>query len=249
VYGPKLVATRGFFDDRALESRFLTEEMGQRRLRDDIPINLSSTYKADALHLRNKLLLFRFRTLHTRQTQESLVDRSIEPRLNQVFVPLLSVIADPQTREDLRALARRYNREMIAERGMGMEAQVLEILRDMRSSQLKPQLSIKGITSFFTDRHGNDYERKITTKWIGSIIRKRLSLKTHKSNGVYVIPESEHPKLECLFEKYGISPKGQETEEANEEELAGVPFASPADVEDLTGLTLRDVPHVPEERP
>ena len=28
VFGPKLVATRGFFDDKALESRFLTEEMG-----------------------------------------------------------------------------------------------------------------------------------------------------------------------------------------------------------------------------
>jgi hypothetical protein len=29
VYGPKLVATRVFFEDRALESRFLTEEMGR----------------------------------------------------------------------------------------------------------------------------------------------------------------------------------------------------------------------------
>src|SRR5436305_1011834 len=60
VFGPKLVATRGFFEDRALESRFLTEEMGQHRLREDIPINLSSAYQEEALQLRNKLLLFRF---------------------------------------------------------------------------------------------------------------------------------------------------------------------------------------------
>jgi hypothetical protein len=40
VFGPKLVATRGFFDDRALESRCLTEEMGTRALRSDVPINL-----------------------------------------------------------------------------------------------------------------------------------------------------------------------------------------------------------------
>ncbi|MDA2928030.1 hypothetical protein MYX78_12515, partial [Acidobacteria bacterium AH-259-G07] len=58
VFGPKIVATRGFFEDRALESRFLVEEMGQYRLRDDIPINLPSVYKEEALHLRNKLLLF-----------------------------------------------------------------------------------------------------------------------------------------------------------------------------------------------
>ena len=52
VFGPKLVATRGPFEDRALESRCLTEEMGQQRLRDDIPINLPSDYKDQALRLR-----------------------------------------------------------------------------------------------------------------------------------------------------------------------------------------------------
>src|SRR6266478_3478981 len=73
VFGPKLVATRGFFEDRALESRCLTEEMGHSRLRDDIPINLSSEHKDEALRLRNKLLLFRFRNLHKRQVSEELV--------------------------------------------------------------------------------------------------------------------------------------------------------------------------------
>ncbi|MHB8522083.1 MAG: hypothetical protein ACYDH9_15160, partial [Limisphaerales bacterium] len=60
VFGPKIVATRGSFDDRALESRFLTEEMGQQRLRDDVPINLPGEHSAQARCLRNKLLLFRF---------------------------------------------------------------------------------------------------------------------------------------------------------------------------------------------
>src|SRR5215475_6365597 len=133
VFGPKLVATRGFFDDKALESRFLTEEMGQYRLRNDVPINLPASYKEEALYIRNKLLLFRFRNLNKRMPEESLVDRTIEPRLNQIFVPLLSIIEDPEAVNDLRELARRYNREMIA------------------------------------DRHGSDYEKKITSKWIGSV--------------------------------------------------------------------------------
>src|SRR5256714_14465373 len=45
VFGPKLVATRGFFQDRALESRCITEEMGQQHLRDDVPISLLPAYK------------------------------------------------------------------------------------------------------------------------------------------------------------------------------------------------------------
>src|SRR5438093_2798033 len=134
VFGPKLVATRGFFDDKALESRFLTEEMGQYRLRNDVPINLSDSYKDESLHIRNRLLLFRFRNLNKRKPAEDLVDRTIEPRLNQIFVPLLSVIEDPEALEDLRELARRYNKEMIADRGMDMEAQILEIIRDLLCS-------------------------------------------------------------------------------------------------------------------
>src|SRR5216683_715539 len=52
VFGPKIVATRGFFEDKALESRCLTEAMGQTGLRDDVPINLPPEHKEEALHLR-----------------------------------------------------------------------------------------------------------------------------------------------------------------------------------------------------
>lgn len=210
VFGPKLVATRGYFEDRALESRFLTEEMGQYRLRDDVPINLPASHKEEALHLRNRLLLFRFRNLHKRQPAESLVDRTIEPRLNQVFAPLLSIVEDPKAREEMRELARRYNREMLADRSMDTEAQVLEVIRDLAASSIDQRLAVKDITEWFVDRFGPDYERKITTKWIGGVIRRRLRLNTQKSHGLYVIPPSELPKLERLCEKYGLEPKDEQ---------------------------------------
>src|SRR5439155_18344405 len=75
VFGPKLVATRGFFDDKALESRFLTEEMGQYRLRDDVPINQPSIWKEESLHIRNQLRLVRFRNLNEKKPGEALVVR------------------------------------------------------------------------------------------------------------------------------------------------------------------------------
>jgi hypothetical protein len=59
-----------------------------------------------------------------------------------------------------------------------------------------------------------DYERKVRSKWIGNIIRKRLNLKTQKSHGVYVIPLLEQPKLGRLYEKYGIGAKEGEEAEA-----------------------------------
>ena len=248
VFGPKFVATRGFFEDRALESRCLSEEMGQRRLRQDIPINLSFAYKEEALHLRNKLLLFRFRNLHSQEMPESLVDRTIEPRLNQVFAPLLSIIADPGAQRDIRELARQYNSEIIAERSMDVEAQILEIIRDLLASPLQPRLTLKEITSWFVDRHGDDYERKITTKWIGSVIRKRLTLKTHKSHGVFVIPLSEEPKLARLYEKYGIG--SQEAEDSSPDSVA-TPLAGDTRVEvgDVGDMEKECLPEGVQENP
>lgn len=202
VFGPKVVATRGFFEDRALESRCITEEMGQRRLREDIPINLTDEHKERAERLRNRLLMFRFRNLGKRKVNPELVDRTIEPRLNQVFVPLLSVIQDEKTKHDLKTIAREYHKQIVNERGMEMEAQVLECIRSMSESDEEP--SIKDITGEFIENHAEDYSRQITPKWIGGVIRKKLQLKPEKRMDGFVIPLGERAKLERLYEKYGI---------------------------------------------
>lgn len=205
VFGPKLVSTRGFFQDRALESRCLTEETGGRRLRDDIPLNLTAEYQQESLAIRNKLLMFRIRNFGRREIDPSLVDRSIEPRLSQIFVPLLSVIDDAEARQALREVAREYHRELVADRGMDMEAQVLEIIQELRESPYADGVSIKEIAERMADRYGDDFERKVTPHWIGNVVRRKLGLKTERRRDGYFIAASEHTKLARLCEKYGIA--------------------------------------------
>src|SRR5204863_10034635 len=48
VFGPKVIATRGFFQDRALESRCVTEDMRGHALRSEIPLNLEERFDEDA---------------------------------------------------------------------------------------------------------------------------------------------------------------------------------------------------------
>lgn len=223
VFGPKLVASRGYFDDRALESRFLTEEMGQHQLREDIPINLTDAYKAEAATLRNKLLLFRLRNLHKVKLDPSLVDLSIEPRLNQIFVPLLSIVHDEHTREELRFLARSYHEEITQDRGMDPEAHVLEIIRQIVKED-DPRMEIKEIASRFAESFGLDYERSITAKWIGSLIRRKLRLKTRKSHGSYSVEPTEIPKLELLWKKYGIGEDDVTVDTAGQNEPLDLPL-------------------------
>jgi hypothetical protein len=205
VFGPKLVSTRGFFQDRALESRCITEETGSQRLRDDIPINLTAEYQHAALAIRNKLLMFRFRNFGKREVDASLVDRSIEPRLAQIFVPLMSVIEDAEARKALGELARAYHKELVADRGMDLEAQVLEVVQDLRESPYANGISIKEIAERVSERYGDDFERKVTPHWIGHVLRRRLGLKTEKRHGNYMIAATEGPKLTRLLEKYGIT--------------------------------------------
>ena len=102
-------------------------------------------------------------------------------------------------------MAREYHKELVADRGMDIEAQVLEIIRGMQESSYGEGLSIKEIASRFIEQHGEDFERKVTPHWVGHIVRKKLQLKTEKRHGSYVVAATEGPKLTRLFEKYGVS--------------------------------------------
>jgi hypothetical protein len=203
VFGPKLVATRGEYDDPALESRFLTEEMGRGRLREDVPINLPQEYADEALNLRNKLLLYRLRNYSQVEIDPSLIDRTLEPRLNQIFVPLISVVRDPAFRDELASVARELQTTLIASRGFDLETRLLEVIHDLLERHATP-ISVKAITGAFFERYGDQYDSQLTSHSIGRVLRRKLNLQTRKSNGAYILPPSELPRLKVLFARYGI---------------------------------------------
>ena len=207
VFGPKIVATRGFFDDRALETRFLSEAMSTERLRDDIPISLPKEHEEEALALRNKLLLFRFRNLRKpRDLQNS--NRELSPRLRQVFAPLLSVVADEESKRAMVDLARGYEAELAVDRSMELEALLLAAIHELLHEAGRAP-SLQDVTERFLLRHGTEYP-DVTVRRVGWILRKRLGVVTAKSHGIYVIGADEHPKLARLFERYGVGSTSDE---------------------------------------
>lgn len=205
VFGPKIVATRGNYQDKGLESRFLTEDMGGRRLRGDIPINMPPIFKDEARELRNKLLLYRFHRRASAKLDDSLVDPTLEPRLNQILVPLLSVVSAPSLRAELRSVAFDAQANLVAERGLSAEAHVLELLAELMTTPDGSSIAVAAIAAGMIERFGSEYDRPITNRWIGGILRRRLNMQTYKSHGVFVVPVSERPKVELLCARYGIS--------------------------------------------
>lgn len=233
VFGPKIIAMRNHFDDTALESRFITETTGGRPLRTDIPINLPPAQRQEALGLRNKLLMFRFRQFEKINGTPEILDPSVEPRINQIYSPLAALMQDESARADLRTIARQNSAALKAERGASVSAQVLTVIRHLSEMPTSSSIAIGSITDVFGRVYDKDYERPVTSRWIGHVVRRKLNLVTHKSHGVFVIPVSERPKLEALFERYGVTAEDAMSLDVQSPDLGALLGTQPGDFGDF----------------
>jgi hypothetical protein len=205
VFGPKLVAMRGQFEDPALESRFVTERSDRRQLRADIPINLPAVQREEALALRNQLLMFRFRNQGGHYDPEFATSTPLEPRLRQIFGPLAAMIDDAETRSDLRRFAGASNAALLNERSATLEADVLAVLRSLASINTGRPLPLRDVAHLFSQAFGTDHGFAVSSRWVGDILRKRLGIATQKSHGVFVVPITERRKLSDLWLRYSVT--------------------------------------------
>jgi len=204
VYCPKIVATRERFYDKALESRFLIEELDSSNLRDDIPINLPDSFEEEATQIRNKLLMWRFNNYGPKIIDASQIDKSLEPRLNQIILPLMSIINDLELKERLRAFIKSHNVQLIQDRGFTPEADVLEaIMKIINLNYL--EITMKHIADVVNAELG-EKEKHITAKKVGILVRERLKLRPRKTRDGYAIDVNEcMSKLDRLCTKYDIN--------------------------------------------
>ncbi len=205
VFGPKIVAMRKSFEDQALESRFITEEMGQRTMRPGIPINLPECQKEEATQLRNQLLMYRFECVSKVAIDDTLYDSTLSPRLNQILIPLLSIIDEPLLRDDIRATLCSYDERLYGERAQSSEAYLLEVLRDLMVRTTGTGVPLSEVTTEFRKRYDGEYREPISVRQVGTLIRRNLRLCTYKSHGIYVVPVTEREKVEALCIRYGVT--------------------------------------------
>jgi hypothetical protein len=205
VFGPKLIATRGFFQDRALESRCLTEDMRGGSLRKEIPLNLDESFREEARSIRNRLLLYRLRNFDHVRNMERMEVADLEPRLLQIFGPLFSVVEDAEARARIVRMTGSFNEDMVEERSASAEAQVLAVIRDRVAQGPGARLAIQDISREFMARHAAEYERRITPRWIGSVVRRRLGLKPSRSTGIFTLGPEEVTRLKVLYVRYGLT--------------------------------------------
>lgn len=204
VFGPKIVAMRHRFSDLALESRFITCETSGRTLRSDVPIHLPDAFHSEALSLRNKLLAWRFRSRFSVAPDPSRQAQEIAPRYRQSSWALLSLVDDPDLRDQIaRELAGEEVRVM-NERADSFEAAMLGAVLEAFAASPTAQAPIKDIADCFNVASADDLGRPMSNKWVAGVVRRQLGLKTLRQGGVYIVPPSEVPKVRALALRYGL---------------------------------------------
>ncbi len=200
VYGPKILASRGRFDDDALESRFFTFEAGLQPLRKDIPLKLGQEKTDEALVLRNKLLQFRFDHFH-KEAQSVVPNQKLSPRSEQVLSPLLTFMNKSEMKIVIDWMQSK-ERQAQHERGMELVSHVLQSVHALLSNRRFVQVG--QIREHVMNTYGDYYEHPLTSHAVGRVVRNSLHLRTQLKNGRYCVSDSEKEKIKLLVKRYGL---------------------------------------------
>lgn len=222
VFSPKIIATRETFSDKALESRFLIEEMGRGKLREDIPRRLSDEFWEEALKLRNKLLMWRFRNYKKELVFDEAMIKGVHPRLHQIIIPLLTIIDSKEMKESLREFVQKYNTELVADRGLSRESDIVFAIFKFEYDTNKKEITVGEIANN-VNQDIFDFEEKLTPRKIGWYLRAKMQLKPYKTRKGFVLDlERNRERLDFWKERYGITDADIQGEDVNDVNIVNV---------------------------
>lgn len=198
VFGPKVIANRSRFSDRALESRCITLETAERRLRDDISRQLPLVFLTEAQELRNKLLRWRFESFARIQIDESPL-RHLDPRMTQIGTPLYCVSDDQGFRHRLVAFLEKHATEERLERPQALVVEAIRSLIQTNGNILR----VKGVANEakrLIEEGEWEGGSALSEKRTGSLVRS-LGFKPGRTREGYKF-EVDQTRLAELVERY-----------------------------------------------
>ncbi|MEX1305891.1 MAG: hypothetical protein WEA84_12080 [Rhodovibrionaceae bacterium] len=210
VFGPKIVAMRGEYQDAALESRFVTITMAPGDV-EGIPINLPKDQTTEARKLRNQLLAYRLRHRHHTAIAADLGDTALEARSRQILAPLLSVAPTGEARRAILSRAHEHTARTYTERRGTIEGLVLGILKESLAAPDQDGVTVGNLAKALEHQHGDEIDRPATSRYVGGVL-KRLGIAVYRRHGVFVIASRQEELLATLYKRFGISDEDTEPE-------------------------------------
>jgi len=197
VFCPKLIWWRMEFRDKATESRCLTNIM-KRSNRKDLPIWLDSEFYNEWLILRNKLLKFKFDNFYNITLKNTLIEW-IEPRLNQIINPILSLVQIKDVEKLIINSIKSKQNEIKIDRKNSLLWAILWIF--FIKFKWKNELYYMDILN---DLENIEWRMNFTTRKLWSLLKQNW-LKWYRKNDWTVIRFDENVnELQRLYEEYSI---------------------------------------------
>jgi hypothetical protein len=179
VFGPKLIATRFRFEDEALESRCFTTEMPVLS-RSDIPRAFPASFNDEVHDLRSRLLAFRLYNLSRLKCGEftnDLLEPGLQPRLQEILMPLKSLAGtDQQLADTLSAFIRSQQESMYSRRRDTQEGLVISAMFKLHTADAL--LTSDAISHLVNDM---DEDAAFNARKVGWIV-KRLGFAKRRLN-------------------------------------------------------------------
>ncbi|MFC2044932.1 DUF3854 domain-containing protein, partial [Chloroflexota bacterium] len=210
VFGPKILATRKRWTDRALESRCLTWE-SEGLTREDMPLVLGPRFRTEAATLRCKLLGFRLDYLPkviVLNLEDARPVGNLEPRLQEILLPLKAIAqGDTALETTLDEFIMGMQEELEEYRRNSLPALVLEAILFIREEG--GELSATAIAERLNEgdlvkEHLERPERGISPRRVGDIV-KGLGLRTRPATtSRRAIIQWDNRRMAILCRRYGF---------------------------------------------
>jgi hypothetical protein len=208
---PKILATRKAFDDKAVESRCITQVM-KGTARHDIPFNINDAFMEETQKIRNMLLLWRFRNyfrINPDINPDNFDYVNLEPRVKQIISSFVSLFSnDEKQLQAFKCYILNYQENLIDERKNSFDGTIVgsiaTIIEDSGQELSTICISAQDIIDkeTITDFRGNLMKARGLSSHLKSLGFGRVEIKRVDEKTKRCIPlDSKH--LEMLFKRYG----------------------------------------------
>lgn len=199
-FGPKIIGSRIRFQDRALESRCITEIMEENSNR---PTDITQEFYRERNNLQNKLLMYRLENWHTTKPLVDMDFGKVMPRVKQTFLPFGALFNKEQ--EHFKQIVQQFNRDIVIQNSntlLGLIARTYIGLIDMGVKEITAKLVLDSMAV-------EGYTGKGDVRYVGRKLKELGTIsKPTKVSGVTMrLITSGKSNIESLRRRYIINEK------------------------------------------
>jgi hypothetical protein len=172
------------------------------KTRRDIPLHLPKNFDRITKDIRNQLLMFRLKHYGEYEVDEKDVIEGLEPRINQVLLPLFAIADTDEMRDELREFAMKHAKIQVSSRSESIEALILSAIMD--ASKESQYIKIKEVAHKINESRTKEQgEYAISYSKVGKINKTSFGFVTRLVHGVTELVWDETLGM-SLCGRYGV---------------------------------------------